>query len=71
MSKKKTLKEQIGKTWGLSVGFYPGVLIGIRTYENEIVLENTENKEMIDCIQSNHVIYIPFIDIAIETYRLK
>ena len=36
----------------LSVGLYPGILIGIRSYEQEDVVQ--------------HVLYLPFIDIAFE-----
>ena len=39
------------KDWELSVGFYPGILLGFRTY-NEV------NKQ-------NHVLYLPFIDICL------
>ena len=38
--------------WSLSVGFYPGILFGIRSY-NE--------KE-----QTTHVFYLPFVDVALE-----
>ena len=43
------------KDWSLSLGFYPGVLIGIRTYEE---LE-----------QTTYVLYLPLVDIALEIYR--
>ena len=43
------------KNWSLSVGFYPGVLFGIRSYNEEK--------------QDTHVMYIPFIDIALEIYK--
>ena len=39
------------KDWSLSFGFYPGMLIGFRTYKEE-------NK-------SNHVAYIPFVDVCL------
>ena len=39
--------------WEISFGFYPGLLIGFRTY-NEV------NK-------SNHVLYIPLMDICFTT----
>ena len=39
--------------WSLSVGFYPGILFGIRSY-NE--------KE-----QTTHVFYLPFVDVALES----
>jgi len=38
--------------WSLSFGFYPGVLFGIRTYEEEDNL--------------TYVLYVPFVDIALE-----
>ena len=43
------------KSWSISLGFYPGILIGVRSY-------NEEN-------QTTHVFYIPFIDLAIEIYK--
>ena len=43
------------KGWSLSVGTYPGVLLGMRSYEEET--------------QTTHVFYLPFIDIALEIYR--
>lgn len=41
--------------WSLSLGFYPGVLFGMRTYEEEN--------------QTTHVFYLPFVDLAIEIYK--
>ena len=43
------------KNWSLSVGFYPGILFGIRSYNEEK--------------QDTHVIYIPLVDIAFEIYQ--
>ena len=43
------------KQWSLSVGTYPGILLGMRSYEE---------KE-----QTTHVVYLPFIDIALELYK--
>ena len=40
------------KGWAISLGLYPGVLLGFRTYEEETY--------------NTHVVYMPFIDIAIE-----
>jgi len=71
MKKKKSLKEQIGKTWGLSTGFYPGILFGVRTYENDIDLTNSETGEIVECVQSVNVLYIPFIDVALELYKRR
>ena len=34
--------------WELSFGFYPGILVGFRSYEEH-------NK-------TNHVLYLPFVD---------
>ena len=47
--------KEIKDNWSLSVGFYPGVLLGGRTYDegNKIT----------------HVLYLPFIDIALEVYN--
>ena len=39
------------KEWRLSFGFYPGLLIGFRTY-NEVS-------------KDNHVLYMPLIDICL------
>lgn len=41
--------------WELSLGYYPGFLIGIRTYEE---------KEF-----NTHVLYLPFINIALDIYK--
>ena len=38
------------KGWSISIGFYPGVVIGMRSYYNENM--------------TSHVLYIPFFDIA-------
>lgn len=43
------------KQWSISIGFYPGVLVGIRAYVEE---ERTV-----------HVLYLPFIDIALELFN--
>jgi len=48
MSKQK-------KQWSLSIGTYPGILFGIRSYEEEE--------------QTTHVLYVPLIDIALEIYK--
>jgi hypothetical protein len=49
MSKNTEDKEDKG--WGLQLGFYTGILFGVRTYE------------MIDA--TYHVFYLPFIDLAL------
>ena len=54
MAKKKPTPQPIEeeKGWTLTVGLYPGILLGARTYSYaDSVL---------------HVIYLPFIDIALE-----
>lgn len=43
------------KDWDLSFGFYPGILIGFRTYN---VVE-----------VSKHVLYMPLIDICLTVYN--
>ena len=40
------------KSWTLSFGIYPGILFGIRTYE--------------EADFKTHVLYLPFVDIALE-----
>ena len=40
------------KDWELSVGLYPGILLGFRTY-TEV------NKQ-------NHVLYLPFVDVCLS-----
>jgi hypothetical protein len=54
MSKRKEAKED-KPSWSISLGFYPGILFGMRTYEEET--------------QTAIVFYIPFIDVAFETYK--
>jgi len=39
-------------SWELSVGFYPGILIGVRSY--------------IEKDYKQHVLYLPFVDICLE-----
>ena len=43
------------KDWEISFGFYPGIVLGFRTY-NEVD-------------RSNHVLYMPLIDICLTTYN--
>jgi len=57
MTKKKQAQvpepeEQNEKYWSISVGFYPGILFGFRTYEEPTFV--------------THVMYLPFVDFAIE-----
>ena len=41
--------------WSIEIGFYPGVLIGARTY--------------LEPEQTTHVLYVPFMDIAVTFYK--
>tara|TARA_R110002167_G_scaffold190113_2_gene392396 strand:- start:270 stop:407 length:138 start_codon:yes stop_codon:yes gene_type:complete len=42
----------MSRNWEITMGFYPGILIGIRTYEEKLFNE--------------HVLYLPFVDIALK-----
>jgi len=46
--------------WDLSVGFYPGILLGMRTYHGY-----TEEGDY----RTSHVFYLPLIDLCINIYR--
>jgi hypothetical protein len=48
----KSIKAKEDKDWSISLGFYPGILFGMRTYYGE---EATQ-----------YVVYLPFVDLAIE-----
>jgi hypothetical protein len=41
--------------WELSIGFYPGILIGFRTYEQDD--------------RNNHVLYLPFVDACLTILK--
>jgi|TARA_R100000329_G_scaffold135193_1_gene115465 hypothetical protein len=43
--------------WELSIGFYPGVLIGFRSYPD------------MGSGLENHVLYLPFIDLCLTLER--
>tara|TARA_R100000664_G_C2623552_1_gene56436 strand:+ start:313 stop:468 length:156 start_codon:yes stop_codon:yes gene_type:complete len=43
------------REWELSMGFYPGIIVGFRSYEQE------------KCY--NHVLYLPFIDICLTVLK--
>ena len=43
--------------WEFSVGFYPGVLLGFRSY--------TERNK------NNHVMYLPFVDFCLTIFKSK
>lgn len=51
----KNTKDKVDKDWSLSFGFYPGILFGIRTYEEPN--------------QTAYVFYLPFIDVAYEVFK--
>ena len=43
------------KNWELSFGFYPGLLLGFRSYRERR--------------KTNHVLYIPFVDVCFTAYE--
>jgi hypothetical protein len=43
------------RNWQLEVGLYPGVLLGVRTYQND---DNTE-----------HVLYLPFVEFILTFFK--
>ena len=43
--------------WEFSMGFYPGVLFGLRTYREQR--------------KNNHVVYLPFVDFCLTTFQRK
>ena len=43
------------REWELSMGFYPGIVIGFRTYAQDD--------------RYNHVLYLPFIDICLTVLK--
>ncbi len=43
------------RDWDLSIGFYPGILFGMRTYHNKN--------------GNAHVFYLPLIDLCIDIYH--
>ncbi len=48
-------KDENKPLWAIELGFYPGIVIGARTYPEPN--------------QTTHVLYIPFIDIALTIYK--
>jgi hypothetical protein len=48
-------KKESTKGWAISIGMYPGVLIGIRSYKNDDL--------------TSHVLYLPFFDVALQIER--
>tara|TARA_X000001382_G_scaffold96931_2_gene71308 strand:- start:309 stop:518 length:210 start_codon:yes stop_codon:yes gene_type:complete len=51
----KNTKGKAAKDWSLSLGTYPGILFGMRTYHGDT--------------HSQTVFYLPFIDLAYEVER--
>ena len=51
----KNIGDKVDKTWSLSFGFYPGILFGMRTYDEPT--------------QTAYVFYLPFIDVAYEVFK--
>ena len=49
---KNTEDKDVKNNWSLSFGFYPGILFGMRSYHGPT--------------HSQHVFYLPFVDLAIE-----
>ena len=49
---KNTRGKEVKKNWSMALGFYPGILLGVRTYEGPT--------------HTQTVFYLPFIDLAIE-----
>jgi hypothetical protein len=49
------MEKKIKDNWSLSIGLYPGILLGMRTYE--------EPKQIV------YVIYMPFVDLALTIYK--
>ena len=41
--------------WSIEIGFYPGIVMGIRSYEEP---EHT-----------THVLYLPFVDLALTVFK--
>ena len=50
--------------WELSVGLYPGILFGFRSYASEGVDSDGD-----EYTQTTHVVYVPFIDVSLSIYR--
>ncbi len=48
----KNTGDKVGRGWALSIGFYPGILFGGRSYVEKDF--------------TTHVIYLPFVDLALE-----
>ena len=42
-------------SWEITIGFYPGILVGFRSYEGED--------------RNNPVLYLPFVDICLTVLK--
>ena len=51
----KNTGDKGGKTGSFSFGVYPGILFGMRTYEEPT--------------QTAYVFYLPFVDVAYEVFK--
>ena len=43
------------KGWEISLGFYPGILLGFRSYEQDD--------------RDNHVLYLPLVDVCLTIMK--
>jgi hypothetical protein len=50
--------------WELSIGLYPGILFGFRSYASEGVDSDGD-----EYTQTIHVVYVPFLDVSLSIYR--
>ena len=41
--------------WEITIGFHPGIVVGLRSYEGDD--------------RNNHVLYLPFIDICLTVLK--
>jgi len=46
------MSEENNNGWVISIGFYPGILIGLRSYYADDMV--------------SHVLYLPFFDVALQ-----
>ena len=55
--------------WEFSFGFYPGILIGFRTDQEESSVDWDGDPASMK--EQNHVFYIPFLDICYKLITLE
>lgn len=48
-------KKEKKVAWSIEIGFYPGIVVGIRSYE--------------ESDQTTHVLYLPFVDLALTVFN--